>query len=850
MEHDQAQLRSDLNGSRQRISESHSAPNGEDLQETLALVEQAKQEWEATVDSLPQLICLLDQQGRILRANRTLEAWGLGRVVHVKGRELHSLLHPNCADPACYLVTLLTEAWAGLAQGRPTERQIEDRVLQRHLRIQVQPVSSATRIDYASASFAVLVAHDIAPQMQAEWKLWEAERRFRTLLDSVHLVAVGLGPEGRVVYANPYLLELTGYTREEVLGQDWFQIFIPPRNRPALDVVFAELLVQGLHPHYENPILTKSGQERLIAWNNTLLLDPEGKPVGTMSIGEDITERRRAEEEVRRLKEFNESIVQNVGEGIAVQDADGYFTFVNPAAATLLGYMVDELIGRHWTIIIPPDQHPIVQAADARRTRGEADRYELQLLRKDGERIHAIVSGNPRFDPETGRFAGTMAVFADITRRVRAEEALRQYAKRLENLREIDQATLAAQSPQAIAQATLKRVRQLVPCQRASVTLFDWENSQLQVLAVDADGDTQARKDSRFPLDLYENVETLRRNEIHVVEDILALSSPSALERTLQAEGVRAFINVPLAAHHELIGSLNLGTEKPGAFALEHIEIAREVANQLAVGIHQSWLREELELHTKNLETLVAARTSELQMALERATSADRVKSEFVSNVSHELRTPLANIKLYLTLLTQGRPDKHQLYMDVLHRETGRLQTLIEGLLDLSRLELGKMQTNLRPTDLNLLVRTLAADRAALIADRGLALDVKTHTDLPLVLADAKLIEQVITNLLTNAINYTPAGGAITLCTSTAQVGGQVWGTVSVSDTGPGISAEDYTRLFERFFRGQAGRASDAPGTGLGLAICKEIVDRHAGQITVESQVGKGSTFAVWLRSL
>ena len=168
-------------------------------------------------------------------------------------------------------------------------------------------------------------------------------------------------------------------------------------------------------------------------------------------------------------------------------------------------------------------------------------------------------------------------------------------------------------------------------------------------------------------------------------------------------------------------------------------------------------------------------------------------------------------------------------------------------MLDLSRLDLGKTRANLEATDLNLLVGTLATDRGELVVDRGLHLDVELVENLPPALADPKLFEQVLTNLLTNAINYTSAGGEIGLRTDVAEAGGQQWVTVSVADTGPGISQEEQTRLFERFYRGEAGSTSDVPGTGLGLAICKEIVSRHGGQITLDSQVGCGSTFTVWL---
>ena len=144
---------------------------------------------------------------------------------------------------------------------------------------------------------------------------------------------------------------------------------------------------------------------------------------------QEVIDRKQAEGEVRRLKDFNEGIVQNMAEGIAVEDAEGCIIFVNPAAAGLLGYSPEELVGQHWTAIVPSDQHPSVQAAYERRMHGESDRYELQLVRQDGTLVPVLVSGSPRI--EEGRFAGTLTVFTDITEHKQVEEELKQSLERL-----------------------------------------------------------------------------------------------------------------------------------------------------------------------------------------------------------------------------------------------------------------------------------------------------------------------------------------------------------------------------------------------------------------------------------
>jgi PAS domain S-box-containing protein len=225
----------------------------------------------------------------------------------------------------------------------------------------------------------------------------------------------------------------------------------------------------------------------------------------------------------------------------------------------------------------------------------------------------------------------------------------------------------------------------------------------------------------------------------------------------------------------------------------------------------------------------------------------DRLKDEFVSNVSHELRTPIANVKLYINLLTRGKPEKYDDYLQTLRREAARLEKLIEDLLDLSRLDLSTTPLILESVDVNQLAAQLTADRTELAARKNLLIDYHSESDYHFAQADAALLGQVISNLLTNAINYTPAAGLITVTTAQRTHDNRHWITVTVQDTGPGIPAQDLPHLFDRFYRGVAGRKSGAPGTGLGLAISAQIVRKLGGRITVESQPGAGAAFTVWL---
>jgi PAS domain S-box-containing protein len=228
----------------------------------------------------------------------------------------------------------------------------------------------------------------------------------------------------------------------------------------------------------------------------------------------------------------------------------------------------------------------------------------------------------------------------------------------------------------------------------------------------------------------------------------------------------------------------------------------------------------------------------------------DRLKSQFVSDVSHELRTPLTNIRLYLDLLSQTEYDQRaEGYMETLSRESERLSSLIEDLLSLSRLEADTVSLTKEPVDLNHMLGDLVHDRERLASQYGLDLRLECEAKLPQIVGDGLLLSQLFTNLLSNALNYTPEGGVITIRTRSQSSKESTWVVVDVEDTGYGIPPMEQSLIFRRFFRGQASKPSMVPGTGLGLAICKEITERHGGKIMVESDgiPGHGSHFTVWL---
>ncbi len=224
----------------------------------------------------------------------------------------------------------------------------------------------------------------------------------------------------------------------------------------------------------------------------------------------------------------------------------------------------------------------------------------------------------------------------------------------------------------------------------------------------------------------------------------------------------------------------------------------------------------------------------------------DRMKSRLVSNVSHELRTPVTTIKLYAHLM-QRNPEKWRQYLDVLIQEADRQAQLVESVLQISRIDAGRMEIEPRPICLNELTEATVTGHQALARDGGLTLEHRPARPGPVALVDPTRVMQVLNNLVGNAIRYTPEGGTVVVSTGRGEAKGRGWATVTVMDTGIGIPEDELPFIFDRFFRGREPRARQLAGTGLGLSIVKEIVELHGGEVTVESQVGVGSTFTVWL---
>jgi signal transduction histidine kinase len=417
----------------------------------------------------------------------------------------------------------------------------------------------------------------------------------------------------------------------------------------------------------------------------------------------------------------------------------------------------------------------------------------------------------------------------------RAEEDVRRYHERLKILHEIDQAILTAQSPEEIAQATLRRIRKLVPSKRATIMLFDFESDEAIILADKTSGRTRIKEGMKVPLNTLGNdLEPLRRGEIRIVDDVEQMEERPRLVQVLKGEGMRSYVRVPLMSRDELIGSISFSADVPNAFSPEHIEIAREIAAPIAIAIQQVRLHEQIRRHAAELEQRVTERTAELEQM-------NAELESFSYSIAHDLRAPLRAMQGFADALIEDYadqlPPEAQEYSNRIGTAAQRLDTLIQDLLAYSRLSRADMP--LRAVSLSSVVTEVLARLEPELKEHHARIEV--DEGMPEVQANRPTVIQVVGNLLMNAVKFVAPGvePRVRIHAETADRHIRLW----IEDNGIGINPEYHERIFRVFERLHG--ADVYPGNGIGLAIVRKGMERMNGHVGVTSEEGAGSKFWV-----
>ncbi|MBZ0292527.1 MAG: PAS domain S-box protein [Anaerolineae bacterium] len=358
--------------------------------------------------------------------------------------------------------------------------------------------------------------------------------------------------------------------------------------------------------------LTKNNMARLIPAIERELREVEAR-----------RKRREAEEAAHLADQRFRSLIEHSSDGITLTNSDGTILYGSPAVTRILGYDLEEWAGMNSFELIHPDD---LEASSnvifpLMRTPRAVTRTEYRVQHKDGSyRWLEININNLLEEPSVQAMVSN---FRDVTERRALMESLNQRTQRLEMLHRIDQAILALQSPELIAEFILEFIRQQFSVFHTSVILFDFEANDLQVLGVHSQGNTQLAAGMHFPMTVLPDalMHALQEGNTFTIEDVATLPQDAAVKQLFQTETVLSSVWIPFVSQGALISALNLGTDTPTPLSAEQIEIAHEVANQLAIAIQQTRYQEQIEQHAAVLEQRVEERTSELQRSRNRIES-------------------------------------------------------------------------------------------------------------------------------------------------------------------------------------------------------------------------------------
>ena len=403
--------------------------------------------------------------------------------------------------------------------------------------------------------------------------------------------------------------------------------------------------------------------------------------------------------------------------------------------------------------------------------------------------------------------------------------------------------------PEALLDKVLHTIVYKLRYDRAMITFFDRArlvSHDARVLGVSPEIAEFARK-MEIPVTDSESVEgtVLLKGEPVLLNDIQqAWDRLHPFNQQLaQAVQAKSVISVPLKVKNEVLGALTVDRTGEHLLTQDDLKLIGTLASQVAIALDNARAYQQLGQLTQTLEQRVQHRTQLLLEANRRLQELDKLKSDFVSTVSHELRTPMTSIKGYvdniLDGLTGALTERQSYYLNRVKSNVERLTRMINELLDLSRIEAGKVDLNLGNVRMREFVSEVVEGFQGMAQEKGLTLRTHQPDELPVIRCDRDKLHQVLTNLIQNAIKFTPKGGEIRV-EANAHDGGFV--LVSVSDTGCGIPPHELDRVFDRFYRVESVSAEEC-GSGLGLPIAKSLVELHGGRIWAESTPGQGSRF-------
>jgi len=739
-------------------------------------------------------------------------------------------------------------------------------------------IATVSSIHYRGSRAVLGNYMDISERKQAEEALQESEEKYRMLVEDALVGIMNVDITGKITYVNKTILEVTGYSWEEMVGKNAFSLgLISSEMVKTLRKRLKEKLMGQPSGLLEIQYKRKDGEWIWLQIRGQVLRKGN-VPVGIQIIGDDITERKKAEQALEESRGKFQEMFESITDGISVVDFNGIIIETNQRAVEIHGFSSkDELVGRNaQELIAPRDRERI--AANMRKTvkEGAVRGEEYTMLKADGTEFPGELSTSV-FRDASGKPIGHITIVRDITKRKLAEEVLRESEEKYKTLAEDIPVGIYFNDFGGTFLYGNKKAEEIAGYRREELLgksflrlkLLEPEGlgKAIKLLALNRLGKATGpdefvlnRKDGskriveistriitvggkKVVLGMVEDITTRKRAEKALeasrasFHNIVEMSADGVV--VTDSNGVIRFVNQALESllNHkadELLGEMfdfpvvaGETTEidivrrdgKPGVAEMRVVETKWDGETAYLASVRDITERKQVEEKLREL---------------------DHMRSELISNISHELRSPLHATQGFTKLMLQKKvpdPETQEEFLAIIDEQIERLGNLIDDLLDMSRFEAGRFSIQKRRTLVRDVIHDAVGSFDCLAKENSLAINEDIPASLPEVEVDEERLKQVMVNLLSNAIKFRQDSSPIMVKVENRD--SEL--LVQVIDHGVGIPTEAMPHLFEKFYRARDTMARG--GTGLGLYISKQIIEAHGGRIWAESKPGKGSTF-------
>lgn len=671
------------------------------------------------------------------------------------------------------------------------------------------------------------------------------------LIENISVGVMIIDPITRIIESiNSFGVQLFAANREEIIGKRCHAFVCPAFENccPVCDL--------GLDVDNSEKILLRSDGKRIpiLKTVKRIILNGEEKLLESFI---DISHRKAIESELKEREERLSQILDNINEVVFTTDEHLNITYISPSVERLFGESIDDYLTKSLEQKYTSESvHRIKEifSKEARKSYNHIENdlqiYTLELdhLKADGSIIPVSLNAKFRFN-QNNTPIGVQGVIQDISNLKQKENELIKRSDLQTILMNIatKYINMNLEDLENTLNTTLGELATFVEADRAYIFDYDWVGNVCNnTYEWCKEGTTPEIENLQgVPLEYLPYwVETHVKGETMYIRDVLALPTGDGVREILEPQGVKSLITIPIMDSDKCTGFVGFDSVADYHIYSEKERDLLHLFAQMLVNVQN---RKKTDIQVRNYAEELEKKNIELDAALHKAEAANRAKSEFLANMSHEIRTPMNAILGFSEVMLNTTNDpKQQGYLKTILNSGKNLLSIINDILDLSKIEAGRMEVSLEPTDLKVIIDEVYQLFTPKIIEKGLSFDIEYDNDFPhSITIDEVRLRQILLNLVGNAVKFTNNGFVKVEVIVLDKNFDKIDFKVDVIDTGIGITKEYQNAIFESFTQQSGQDARKYGGTGLGLSITKRLIELMNGSISLESKENQGSKFCL-----